>query len=397
MAGADHGSGGFGGGGPEGGFWPRLKGRLLEPFRSADAKAQPVRRWRLVQVEAALACNLNCVMCPWVDIRREFGEARALMGPETWAGIREHLPEIASVDFTGGGETLLQPFLVQWVADAARAGCEAGFLTNGLILTEDRLRGLLDAGLTWLGVSMDGATAATYESIRRGSRFERVCANLARVAALRGQGGPKTLIQCVVMGSNVRECAGLVRLAAELGVDEVSFKQCDVIRGDYGKDLGVFSEVHDEVVPVEAALAEAREEGRRLGVEIYEFSLTPTEQAVCEQDPRSSLFVRHDGRVSPCIGQAYGGPTTFLGRDAVMPSLHFGRLPGDGLADIWESESCSSFRALFRARVEAYERAVLDAMAGSVPLSREKLLARGRAAMPPAADGCRVCHYLYGI
>lgn len=381
----------------QGGLWPRIRDRLLEPFRGGRAPAGAGRRWRLIQVECALACNLKCVMCPWVDIRRDAGEARALMRPETWAVIREHLPEIASVDFTGGGETLLQPLLPQWVSDAARAGCEVGFLTNGLILTEDRLRSLLDAGLTWLGVSMDGATAGVYESIRRGSRFETVCANLARVAELRKNGNPKTLIQFVTMGLNMHECAALVRLAAELGVDEVAFKQCDVIRGDYGKGLGVFAEAREEVAHVEAALAEARSEGQRLGVEIYELSLTPTELAVCEQDPRTSMFVRHDGYVSPCINMAYGGPTTFMGNDAVMPSVHFGRLPADDLGELWESETSLYFRKLFQARAEAYERAVLDAMAGSAPLNRDRVLAQGREAMPEAAEACRICHYLYGI
>jgi len=357
----------------------------------------PARRWRLVQVEASLACNLRCVMCPWVDIRKAAGEAGALMRPETWAAIREVLPDIGSVDFTGGGETLLQPKLEQWVADATNAGCETGFLTNALVLTEDRLRALLDADLTWLGVSMDGATAKVYEGIRCGSSFERVCVNLERVGKLRGEGGPKTLIQCVVMRSNVHECAALVRLAAELGVDEVAFKQCDVIRGDNGKGLGVYSTEDNEVLGAQMALAEARREGRRLGVQIYEFSLTPMELPVCEQDPRSSMFVRHDGHVSPCINMAYGGLTNFLGRDAVMPSVHYDRLPQDSLGEAWESETCRYFRDLFRLRMEAYERAVLDTMAGSAPLDRHRILATGCRAMPQAADACRVCHYLYGI
>ncbi|BBD06951.1 radical SAM protein [Desulfovibrio ferrophilus] len=379
------------------GLWPRFRDRVLEPFRAGGGAPEPARHWRLLQVEVALACNLRCVMCPWVDIRKAAGEAKALMRPEAWACIREALPQIESVDFTGGGETLLQPHLEQWVADASRVGCDTGFLTNGLILKEDRLRALLDAGLTWLGVSMDGATAEIYEGIRRGSNFERVCANLARVAQLRTAGAPKTLIQFVVMHSNAHQCAPLVRLAAELGVDEVAFKQCDVIRGEHGKGLGVFSTEGGEVVDVEQSLAEARREGKRLGVETYEFSLTPTELPVCEQDPRTSLFVRHDGHVSPCINMAYGGPTTFLGQDAVMPSVHYGRLPEDSLSEVWETETCLYFRNSFRSRVEAYERAVLDSMAGGVPMDRHKVLRAGREAMPAPAEACRVCHYLYGI
>jgi len=56
------------------------------------------------------------------------------MQPEIWAAIRPHLPHVQSVDFTGGGEPLLQPRLVEWVSEANAAGCEQGVLTNGRLL-----------------------------------------------------------------------------------------------------------------------------------------------------------------------------------------------------------------------------------------------------------------------
>ena len=69
------------------------------------------------------------------------------MSQEIWESIRPHLPEIKSIDFTGGGEPLLQPHLPEWIAEAHAAGCETGFLSNGLLLKKETLPKILDAGI----------------------------------------------------------------------------------------------------------------------------------------------------------------------------------------------------------------------------------------------------------
>ena len=71
------------------------------------------RRWRLLQVESAIVCNLDCLMCPWREITKN-PQNRGLMSDEVWAAIRPYLSEVNSVDFTGGGEPLLQPKLEEW-------------------------------------------------------------------------------------------------------------------------------------------------------------------------------------------------------------------------------------------------------------------------------------------
>ena len=85
-----------------------------------------------------MTCNLACVMCPW---RGESGrsDGSGLMDQRVWAAVKPWLHEAEMVDFTGGGEPLLQPRLHRWIRDAADAGCRAGFLTNGT-LHQHRLR-----------------------------------------------------------------------------------------------------------------------------------------------------------------------------------------------------------------------------------------------------------------
>jgi MoaA/NifB/PqqE/SkfB family radical SAM enzyme len=371
--------------------------RGLEPFRKKviDESFPKPRRWRLLQVESAFTCNLRCIMCPWQDVRKQASN-RGIMAQAVWGAIRPHLDQAQAIDFTGGGEPLLQPKLVHWIKDAKTAGCTTGLLTNGLLLKESLLQQLISVGIHWIGISMDGATKDVYEKIRIGSNFDTVCRNVANIDKLRNGPVPKTMINFVLMPFNFHQMNAMVRLAHQLGVDQVNFKQCDVIREEHGKGLGLFATGKSrEIHRLEKKLAKARGLARKLKIQTTSFPFTPEEVPVCDQDPRNSMFIRYDGTVAPCINQAVGGSTTFLGSDVTMPRAHYGTLPQNDLLEVWQSKMCRFFRGRFHERVKTHEQTLTEMMPGSS--SREKLLEMARRAMPPAPKGCQVCHYLYNI
>jgi MoaA/NifB/PqqE/SkfB family radical SAM enzyme len=336
-------------------------------------------------------------MCPWREIAKKANDD-GIMVPEIWQAIRPYLGQVKSVDFTGGGEPLLQPRLAEWTADAKTAGCETGFLSNGLLLTEQKLIKLLNSGLDWICISMDGATAEVYNKIRIGSDFDRVCENVANIARLRTGIVPKIMINFVLMEINVHQVEEMVRLSARLGVDQVNFKQCDVIRDKQGKGHGLFArEETGNIRRLQKALNKARRLAKKLNVQTTASPFTPQELPVCDQDPRDSLFIRYDGTLAPCINLALGGPTTFLGKAEIIPSVHYGQLPGDDLMKMWQSDSCRYYRDKFQERVEKQEKSILNSLLGGSGGNRSKMLKEARDAMPDPPQGCNVCHYLYDI
>ncbi len=380
-------------------IWPKHVDRRLTSLRDKviEKKSLKSRPWRLFQVESAIACNLKCVMCPWREIAKKATD-RGIMQPEIWEAIRPYLSRVQSVDFTGGGEPLLQPMLADWIGEAKAAGCETGFLSNGLLLKEKKLKAILDAGIDWICISMDGATAEMYNKIRVGSDFDRVCENVAHIARLRTGKRPKIMINFVLMDMNVHQVEEMVQLAARLGVDQLNFKQCDVIRDQEGKGFGLFaSEETAKIRELKKSLDKARRLAKKMNIATTAFAFTPQELAVCEQDPRDSLFVRYDGTVAPCINLALGGPTTFLGKDVSMPSIHYGQLPGDDLMDLWETESCRFYRQRFEERVAKHDNVIMNGLLGGSGANRERALKAAREAMPEPPKGCNVCHYLYNI
>jgi hypothetical protein len=101
--------------------------------------------------------------------------------------------------------------------------------------------------------------------------------------------------------------------------------------------------------------------------------------------------------VGPCINLAIGGATTFLGQDVIMPTIHYGRLPDQNLRNLWETQACKFYRERFESRVRAYDAVIVDSEVGSSWTKFRETQQAAKEAMPEAAEGCKVCHYLYNI
>jgi radical SAM protein with 4Fe4S-binding SPASM domain len=176
-----------------------------------------------LQVEVTSACNLRCAMC-LVAYRPPVNKITGAMRPELFGSLLDSLPDLRRVTLQGLGEPLLSPYLMTLIQDAKARGVAAGFNSNATLLSTRVADELVAAGLDWLHVSVDGATADTYEGIRDGGRFNRVVDNLAGLVRAKRRAGsatPHVRVVCVAMRRNVAELPELVGLLARIGVDEL--------------------------------------------------------------------------------------------------------------------------------------------------------------------------------
>src|SRR4051794_14382717 len=175
-----------------------------------------------LQLEVTSACNLACAMC-LVSYREPVNRAAGAMPMELFRRLVDGTPGLARLTLQGLGEPLLQPHLLDMVSYAKGRGIEVGFNTNGMLLTRARADRLVALGLDWLHVSLDGATAATYESIRSRADFARVGGNLQQLQEAKRAAAsdrPRVRVGFVAMRRNVRELPDLVGLLAGWGVAE---------------------------------------------------------------------------------------------------------------------------------------------------------------------------------
>lgn len=361
---------------------------MLNPLRSIFQK--PTRRkYRLFQIESSLDCSLNCVMCPWLEIRT----TDAMMSWETFKRIAEYFDRVESVDLTGGGEPLKNPLLADMVAAAKSAGCEVGFSSNATRLTPQIAERLIGLELDWISFSVDAASAELYERIRLGARFNQVVSNIAMLRDLKrslGAEKPRLMMVFVMMAGeteNFHELPAFIDLAKELGVEQVIAKNLDVILKDGDDRRRIFSHNGSPEARVLKTIEAAESRARALGVGLRLYSLRPEEVAICEHHPTDSLFFNWEGKISPCITLAYAGERYFNGERIHAPCVQYGSIDQGNLDQIWKSPEYEAFRQTFQLRVKTDRTAAVDQLLGG----------EAYQALPPAPASCRACYYLYGI
>ena len=98
-------------------------------------------------------CNLACKYC------NEFDDFSKPVQLETMFQRVDKLAELGtSVVTISGGEPLLHPELDDIIRRIRRHGIIAGLITNGYLLTGDRIERLNRGGLEWLQISIDNVT-----------------------------------------------------------------------------------------------------------------------------------------------------------------------------------------------------------------------------------------------
>jgi radical SAM protein with 4Fe4S-binding SPASM domain len=304
---------------------------------------------RRLQVEVTAACNLRCRMC--LVRYRPTQPRSASMSFAAFKRLIDGLPGLEEVVLQGVGEPLLAPGLFAMLQYARERGIAAGFNCNATLLTRRRAERLLDAGLSWICFSLDGATPQTYEFVRDGARWDTATRNIAGfMRQVRERGGPRPDVSLVMvlMRRNLHEIAGVVTRAAEWGIPRVfaqslSHDFSDAPGAAYAAIARYVNEQSVAGLPraeVEAAYAEARAAAERLGVELRLPQLEERPEPIAIAGvpvgcswPFESGYVAYDGVVQPCC-MVMGSDRARLGSVAERP-----------FAEVWESDHFRDFRA----------------------------------------------------
>ena len=354
----------------------------------ARAAARPFEAF---QVEVTSRCNLKCVMCP-VAVLADDWCAEDMAWP-TFERIAAAFDQVNWVHLQGWGEPLLHRRLPDMIERAKRAGCRAGFTTNGTRLTSEAGAVLLDRGLDLLAVSIAGASAATHARIRVGSDFAKLVDNLRRFIALRnarGSATPKVEVFFLMAPENLGELAAAIELAADLGADELVATNLDYVMTPALDALRAWSEAEAQPA-LRRALEQAHAAAARTGIAFRPYPLERVEKAVCDLDPLRILFISADGSVAPCVYTALNGqariPRHFRGAQLEIAPVRFGNVNQAPLSEIWNRPDYRAFRQRFARRERGARAMALGAFAGAALADAES----------PAPEACQTCPKLQGF
>lgn len=292
-----------------------------------DAQGRTIEYLRL---SLTPACALRCTYCRPERFSPAFD--RSLLTPREIERVVTHLVDrhgLRKLRLTGGDPTS-RPDLVEIIQRVAGiAGLrDLALTTHGLTLA-DHAEAYRVAGLRRINVSLDTLDADQFRRITGASALDRVLAGIREVIRL---GFSPVRINTVVMaGENEIQLPGLVRLAADLGV-EIRFIElmpmgplAETWAERFVPEERMRAQLADEVrswrpLPRNRGSAKRFEAGLRDGRTILIGFITAMSDHFCDDCNR--LRLTGEGVLYPCL---MGEPTGNI-MPAVRPSLDEDRL-----------------------------------------------------------------------
>jgi pyruvate-formate lyase-activating enzyme len=273
-----------------------------------DVRAYPVR----LTLEPINACNLRCPAC--LTGMGEAGRRRSAMSLPLYRKLLAELGDyLFEMEFTNWGEPLLCEELPAMVREAHERGISTTVVTHlSLPLRPRTAEDLVAAGLTVLGLSIDGARQDSYEQYRVRGDLDLVLRNVRLVVEAKrrlGSPTPRVIWSFHAFPHNVADVEQAKAMAAELGIEFAATKGA-VLGEEWGTNTAwrFFGDPRPVRCPYLWAFA----------------------------------VINNDGGVPPCQGAFYEADD--MGRLAESP--------GDGGArtfmDIWRGRGFRAARSLFR-------------------------------------------------
>ena len=245
-------------------------------------------------MQIASACNLDCYMCSEHNRPQEWrrGRGATSLPPGLFEKVeRELFPYARRLTIGVGGEPMISPHFLDYVRRAHATGLDVHVMSNGTRIRTAEAAETLARCTKSMEISVDAATAETYERIRLGSKWKSLNANLERlVAAIKAlpEGESTHLTLCfVLMRSNVHEFPAFVEFGKRIGASRVSGWHV----------IPVTEEGKAETLQADRArsnelLQEALRRGEQLGIEVdvpAPFELTEAEQDLTRVDLAAGL------------------------------------------------------------------------------------------------------------
>src|SRR5947208_3614622 len=142
----------------------------------------------------------------------------------TFTQIVDQCVGLQELHLQGLGEPMMHPRFFDMVEYAVKKGIKVTTNSNLTLLNNKRAERCVTSGLHCLHISIDGATAETYERIRVRAHFERVVANFERLLAARkllNSEYPHLHLVMVIMRRNLHELPDIVRFAHKWSIKSI--------------------------------------------------------------------------------------------------------------------------------------------------------------------------------
>jgi MoaA/NifB/PqqE/SkfB family radical SAM enzyme len=275
-------------------------------------------RYLLVRFDTNFLCNLKCQTCYFSGPQIK-SMMRSPMTEEQFTAVAKAVfPKARILFLSCGGEPLMTKNFGRFLDITSTYKVPyVGFITNALLFKQDTVDAVMRNRVNEIIISVDGATAPTYEYIRQGGKFDVLLEKLQMLVDAKKRDAsklPDLRFNFTVTRSNFREMVDLVELARRFGVSTIKFRHFTDWGGKF-KFRDESLQGHEE--EFNGLLARARSKAAEYGMTVYSpepFGLVggtkpkvPTVEEIIDASPRPPcimpwyhLYIDAEGLSRPC-------------------------------------------------------------------------------------------------
>lgn len=179
-----------------------------------------------VKIETTNACNGKCVYCPRDKMNRQIG----LMEEGLFSKIIVDLVQwgVSAVHLQNYGEPLMDPQIIQRVKYAKEKGIwHVNLFTNGMLLTDKLIDGLIESGLDEINISLDSCDKETHDALRRNLSYDNIVGNIKSLIDKRRErkiSKPKITLASIIHSKNGSSTDEFINYWGKL-VEEIHFQK----------------------------------------------------------------------------------------------------------------------------------------------------------------------------
>ncbi len=190
----------------------RQSGALPSHLLQFSKDKKPVVVWNVGR-----RCNLRCVHC--YSESRNVDYSGELSHEEGVRLIDDLAAFGAPVMLFSGGEPLMRPDIFELIEHAVAKKMRAVVSTNGTLITRDTAAKLKDAGLSYVGISLDGLEETNDHFRGVPGAYKRALEGVRNCLAL----GVKVGLRFTMTRSNYQDVPGILDLIEKEGIPRVCF------------------------------------------------------------------------------------------------------------------------------------------------------------------------------
>lgn len=295
-------------------------------------------------IEATTGCNLQCSTC----IRNEWSDPLAPMQKSTFEKIVESLdglPDLKRVVFTGFGEPLTHPHILEMIAAIREHHIDVTVGTNGLLLKPKIAEELIRMGVDRVMVSIDGGEPDTYKNIR-GALLSQVIQSIRDLNQIKHDMKsliPAVGVEFVVMKSNQGELGQLVELAKNLNISRILVSNVLAYSREM-LDQKLYS--YEPIQPFKSSGWALRSGAWVTWATMEHPHMHWGAERKCKFVGDKAVVVGWDGKVSPCYALSHN--YHYYAIDGIQKKVSryiLGDVNEQSIADIWMTEEYTRFRS----------------------------------------------------